>query len=69
MKIYVKGLDTDYKDCAVEMGGRIIDVEDSVNVVFPDTVRISTDGKLVNFISPTVGMVLTSTEFVRIEIV
>ena len=69
MKIFITGLDTDYKDCVVEMGGKIVDEEDSLNVMLPHTVHMFTDGDNVNFASPTVGMVVSRFEFVRIEIV
>ena len=69
MKIFITGLDIDYKDCVIEMGGKIVDVEDSVNVTFPANVEMYTDGDNVGFTSPTVGMVVSRFEFVRIEIV
>ena len=68
MKIFITGLDNDYKDCVVEMGGKILEEEDSLNVMLPHTVDMFTDGNNVNFTSPTVGMVVSRFEFVRIEI-
>ena len=69
MKIFITGLDIDYKDCVVEMGGKIVDEEYSINVMLPHTVDMFTDGDNVNFTSSTVGMVVSRFEFVRIEIV
>lgn len=69
MKIFITGLDIDYKDCALEMGGRIVAEEDSINVQFPSTVEMYTDGNNVGFTSPIVGIVISRFEFVRIEIV
>lgn len=69
MKIFINGLDSDYKDCVIEMGGKIVDEEDSLNVMLPHTVNMFTDDDNVNFTSPTVGMVVSRFEFVRIEIV
>lgn len=68
MTIYINGLDIDYKDCVIEMGGIIDDDVGTINVTLVD-VNLFTDGDTVSFTSPTVGMVLSRHEYGNIEIV
>lgn len=70
MRITIIGLDNDYLDCVKEMGGRIHAHDGVIDVNFPQSVSMWVDNvnSVINFTSPTVGMVIGFEDFFTIEI-
>lgn len=73
MYITIYQLDGDYKDCVLEMGGKIqeYNVTKDIDVEFDTSngigfVQMGTD--VIGFTSPTVGMTLGRTEYLSIKI-